>query len=111
MFGDQEEMGLGVRMATELTEKAGGLVVNSDGLTGAKTVWGKPAAWAAYSREVDGRIQGVAIFPRSIESESDVVAQPGLWRDRRQWVRQARPARIGGRKTRREARRRAETAL
>jgi hypothetical protein len=37
--------------------------VNSDGLTGAKTVWGKPAAWAAYSKSADGRIQGVAIFP------------------------------------------------
>jgi putative membrane-bound dehydrogenase-like protein len=63
VFGDQEEMGLGVRMATGLTEKAGGLVVNSDGLRGAATVWGKPAAWATYSREIDGRIQGVAIFP------------------------------------------------
>jgi putative membrane-bound dehydrogenase-like protein len=63
VFGEQEEMGLGVRMATGLTEKGGGLVVNSDGLTGAKTVWGKPAAWAAYSRETAGRIQGVAIFP------------------------------------------------
>jgi putative membrane-bound dehydrogenase-like protein len=63
VFGDQEEMGLGVRMATPLTEKAGGLVVNSDGLRGAKTVWGKTAAWAAYSREAEGRIQGVAMFP------------------------------------------------
>ena len=105
VFGDQEEMGLGVRVATNITEKAGGLVVNSEGLNGAKTVWGKPAAWAAYSREAGGRIQGVAIFPAVIESESDVVAQPGLWRDRRQWVRQARAARIGGRKTRRETRR------
>ncbi|CAN5672345.1 hypothetical protein BH24ACI4_BH24ACI4_23960 [soil metagenome] len=63
VFGEQEEMGLGVRVATKLTEKDGGLVVNSDGLTGAKTVWGKPAAWAAYSRQTDGRIQGVAILP------------------------------------------------
>lgn len=63
VFGDQEEMGLGVRVATRLTEKAGGLVVNSDGLTGAKEVWGKPANWAAYSRKTDGRVQGVAIFP------------------------------------------------
>jgi len=62
-FGDQEEMGLGVRVATALTELKGGLVVNSDGVKGAKTVWGKPAAWAAYSREIGGRIQGVAIFP------------------------------------------------
>ena len=63
VFGDQEEMGLGVRVATELTEQKGGLVVNSDGVVGAKTVWGKPAAWAAYSREIGGRIQGAAIFP------------------------------------------------
>ena len=63
VFGDQEEMGLGVRVATELTEKAGGLVVNSDGLKGAKEVWGKPAAWAVYSRQGEARIQGLAIFP------------------------------------------------
>ncbi|MDQ3346605.1 MAG: PmoA family protein [Acidobacteriota bacterium] len=65
VFGPQEEMGLGVRVATTLTEKNGGLVVNSDGLTGAKTVWGRPATWAAYSRPADGRVQGVAIFPAS----------------------------------------------
>jgi putative heme-binding domain-containing protein len=63
VFGDQEEMGLGVRVATGLTEKAGGLVVSSEGISGAKAVWGKPAAWAAYSREADGRVQGIAIFP------------------------------------------------
>ena len=54
-------MGLGVRAATNMTELKGGLVVNSDGLTGAKTAWGKPADWA-YSRETGGRIRGVAIF-------------------------------------------------
>ena len=63
VFGDQEEMGLGVRVATDLTEKQGGLVVNSDGLAGAKTVWGKPADWAVYSRDIDGRSRGIAIFP------------------------------------------------
>jgi len=63
VFGDQEEMGLGVRVATELTELKGGLVVNSDGVKGAKTVWGNQAAWAAYSRDGGGRTRGVAIFP------------------------------------------------
>jgi hypothetical protein len=63
VFGDQEEMGLGVRVATPLTEKAGGLVVNSDGARGARAAWGKPAAWAVYSRELDGRIRGAAVFP------------------------------------------------
>ncbi len=62
VFGEQEEMGFGVRLATTLTEKNGGLVVNSDGLEGARTAWGKPAAWASYSREIDGRIRGAAIF-------------------------------------------------
>ena len=50
---------------TALTEKNGGLVVNSDGLRGAKVAWGKRAAWAAYSREIDGRLRGAAIFPAS----------------------------------------------
>ena len=65
VFGDQEEMGLGVRMATDLTEKSGGLVVSSDGVKGAKAVWGNPATWVSYSRETDGRVRGVAIFPAS----------------------------------------------
>ncbi len=111
VFGDQEEMGLGVRVATELTEQKGGLVVNSDGVTGAKTVWGKPAAWAAYSREIGGRIQGVAIFPSASQSESDLVAQPGLRGHRRQRVRQARAARIARRQAGREVGRLAETAV
>jgi putative membrane-bound dehydrogenase-like protein len=63
VFGDQEEMGLGVRMETSLTEKAGGLVTNNVGIQGAKGVWGNTASWAAYAREMDGRTRGVAIFP------------------------------------------------
>ncbi|WP_414663641.1 PVC-type heme-binding CxxCH protein [Horticoccus sp. 23ND18S-11] len=62
-LGDQEEMGLGVRVATAFTEKNGGLVVNSDGLKGAKAAWGRTADWAVYSRELDGRVRGAAIFP------------------------------------------------
>lgn len=63
VFGDQEEMGLGVRVATPIVEKNGGLVVNSEGVQGAKPVWGKPAAWAVYSRALDGRMRGAALFP------------------------------------------------
>jgi putative membrane-bound dehydrogenase-like protein len=65
VFGDQEEMGLGVRVATDLTETNRGLVVNSEGVKGAKAVWGNPSAWASYSREDGGRLRGVAIFPAS----------------------------------------------
>lgn len=63
VFGDEEEMGLGVRMETNLTEKAGGLVSNSAGVQGANQVWGKTASWASYARQWGGRNQGVAIFP------------------------------------------------
>ena len=52
-----------MRVATELTELKGGLVVNSDGVRGAKAVWGNQATWATYSREIGGRIKGIAIFP------------------------------------------------
>jgi len=63
VFGDQEEMGLGVRMETSLTEKAGGLVTSSDGTRGAKAVWGTTADWATYARELEGRFRGIAVFP------------------------------------------------
>jgi hypothetical protein len=48
VFGDQEEMGLGVRLATPLTVKHGkGRIVNSDGLENERQLWGKPANWCA----------------------------------------------------------------
>jgi hypothetical protein len=62
VFGDQEEMGLGVRMTGPLIEKNGGKVVLSDGTAGAKTAWGKVADWCAYSGVIDGRTIGAAIF-------------------------------------------------
>lgn len=47
-FGDQEEMGLGIRVATPLTVKNGGRIVNSTGAKNEKEVWGKPAEWCDY---------------------------------------------------------------
>jgi hypothetical protein len=75
-FGDQEEMGLGVRVENGLTEKSGGLVTSGAGLRGAKTVWGTKAEWANYAREFEGRSRGVAIFP----SASNPV--PTWWHSR-----------------------------
>lgn len=63
VFGDQEEMGLGARMATPLTEKAGGKITSSDGLSGASETWGKQAAWCDYSGKIDDRLVGITIFP------------------------------------------------
>jgi hypothetical protein len=63
VFGDQEEMGLGVRMAGRIAEGAGkgGLLTNSEGATTAGNVWGQPAAWCDYSGEIDGRPVGITI--------------------------------------------------
>ena len=62
VFGDQEEMGFGARVATEVTEKKGGTVRNSDGLQTAKSTWGKPASWCDYSGTIDGAHCGVTLM-------------------------------------------------
>lgn len=61
-FGDQEEMGFGIRIATPLSEKNGGTVRNSDDLTGAKNAWGKTAAWCDYSGVLSNRLVGITVI-------------------------------------------------
>lgn len=61
-FGDQEEMGFGVRMATPLIEKNGGTIVNAQGRTTAAMTWGQPAAWCDDSKDVDGHRLGVTLM-------------------------------------------------
>jgi hypothetical protein len=63
VFGDQEEMGLGVRVATPMTVKNGGQILNSDGLKNEKQTWGKQADWCAYTGAVDGKRVGVLLMP------------------------------------------------
>jgi hypothetical protein len=60
VLGDQEEMGLGVRLATPLVEKNGGRVTSA-GKVGAKAVWGTKAGWCDYSGTIDGRKVGITI--------------------------------------------------
>ncbi len=62
IFGDEEEMGLGVRMATPLTEKATGRIRSNRGLETAKTTWGQEAEWCDYSGTTEGFHAGIAIF-------------------------------------------------
>jgi hypothetical protein len=70
-FGDQEEMGLGVRMATPLraeqTSKQGlpaghGEIVSAEGRHNEREVWGTAPKWCDYRGEVDGQSAGIAIF-------------------------------------------------
>ncbi|MFN7730851.1 MAG: DUF6807 family protein [Pirellula sp.] len=49
VFGDQEEMGFGVRVATPWIEKNGGRILNSAGAQTAKGTWGQSAKWCEYS--------------------------------------------------------------
>lgn len=62
IFGDQEEMGLGARVATAITEKNGGVIIISSGLKTAKNTWGHPADWCDYSGTVDGQGLGIILM-------------------------------------------------
>jgi hypothetical protein len=64
-FGDQEEMGLGIRLATPISvdQIQGGRILDSDGRLNGKGVWGKQARWCDYSGVVDSSHLGITIFP------------------------------------------------
>lgn len=70
-FGDQEEMGLGIRMATSLRVEQGGPdpapagtgeIVDDQGRRNAEQIWGKTARWIDYRGQLDGEPAGVALF-------------------------------------------------
>lgn len=64
-FGDQEEMGLGVRLATPIAvdKKRGGQIVDSAGRKNGKGIWGKIATWCDYSGMLEGNQVGVTLMP------------------------------------------------
>ncbi len=64
-FGDQEEMGLGFRVATPLSVKNGGSILLSSGEKDEKAVRGKSANWCDYSGRIDSRYVGISVMPHS----------------------------------------------
>jgi hypothetical protein len=62
-FGDQEEMGFGVRVATQLAEDKGGSLISSSNEKTAKATWGKAYEWCDYSGVVKDRQVGVTLMP------------------------------------------------
>lgn len=63
-FGDQEEMGFGVRLNTPLTVTFGdGTLLNSAGAANEKGTWGKTADWCAGMGHVGGRLVGAMLMP------------------------------------------------
>lgn len=63
-FGDQEEMGLGVRVATPLAveKKLGGRILDSEGRINGDQVWGKTARWCDYSGPLEGSWVGMTVL-------------------------------------------------
>jgi len=59
VFGDQEEMGLGVRVATPLAVQHGGTIRDARGRRNEREVWGNSADWCDYSGTIDGRHAGI----------------------------------------------------
>jgi hypothetical protein len=64
-FGDQEEMGFGARVATQITEKRGGQITSSAGLSTATATWGQPAAWCDYSGQITNQPAGITLMAAS----------------------------------------------
>ena len=61
-FGDQEEMGLGIRVATEIAELESGEITDSEGRRGAEQVWSQPSKWCDYSGTVGDERIGMTIL-------------------------------------------------
>ena len=63
-FGDQEESGLAVRIASPLRVQGGnGTILNNRGERNGAEVWGKEARWVDYFGSIEDRQVGVMIMP------------------------------------------------
>ena len=68
-FGDQEESGLAVRMASPLRVKGGnGTIINHRGQKNGADIWGKESKWFDYSGQIKDRHVGlmVATHPENL---------------------------------------------
>lgn len=70
-FGDTKEGTFAIRVAPELEEpdpkapaspKRTGFMINAEGATGEKNIWGKRSDWVDYSGYIGGEHLGIAIF-------------------------------------------------
>lgn len=63
-FGDQEEMGLGIRTATPIAtvSKKGGRILNKEGSTELKEIRTKQSEWCDYSGPIAGQFGGIMLM-------------------------------------------------
>ena len=63
-FGDQEESGLAIRVATPLNVQGGtGTIINDRGEKNGTGTWGRPMRWIDYSGKINKRQIGLMIVP------------------------------------------------
>jgi hypothetical protein len=62
VFGDVEEMGLGLRVASPLSPARGGRYLASHGGTNEKGIFGRGAVWVDASGTIDGRRAGATVI-------------------------------------------------
>lgn len=64
VFGDQEEMGLGIRVNSKIAveKKLGGRLLDSEGRRNGAEVWGKTSDWCDYSGPLDERWAGITLL-------------------------------------------------
>jgi hypothetical protein len=63
VFGDQEEMGLGIRVQTRLAEQFGGVISDAEGREGAEKIWSTQSDWVDYSGTFEGKWIGMTVMP------------------------------------------------
>lgn len=71
VFGDDQEYGLAIRVATPIEKRHGGQVLNADGLTGLEkgpggspdNVYGKASDWCDYSGVIENTLIGMMVMP------------------------------------------------
>lgn len=63
VLGDEKDAFFGLRLADTLAELGGsGTLVNAEGATTEKDVWGKRSSWVDYYGEIEGEKLGIAAF-------------------------------------------------
>ena len=62
VLGDTKEGVMAFRVADDLTEPKGTILLNSEGGIGEKAIWGKRARWVDYSGKIKRAAVGVAMF-------------------------------------------------
>ena len=84
-IGDTKEGTFAIRLHKSLASPSGHMV-NSDGATGEKEIWGKPADWVDYYGTVSGEDVGIAIF-----DDPNNLRHPTYWHARQYGLLAANP--------------------